>query len=60
MKFFAPILQGVIVLLIASLIGGGFQVYAQVGELGLRVNAIENAIAKFDETLNKVELCREK
>jgi hypothetical protein len=60
MKFFTPILQGVIVLLIASLIGGGFQVYAQVDELGIRVDAIETTISKIDATLNKVELCREK
>lgn len=57
-KFVAPILQGVIICLVVSLLGGAVTVYAEFERVKDRVGNLEAAIAKIDKRLEGVPLCR--
>jgi Tfp pilus assembly protein PilN len=58
MKFLAPILQGIIILLIVSLFGGGVKVYAEFEQVKTRVQLLEQSINRFERKLAEVPLCR--
>lgn len=57
-KFVAPILQGVIICLVVSLLGGAVTVYAEFQRVKDRVGDLETAISKIDKRLSEVPLCR--
>lgn len=58
MKFLTPILQGVIILILVSLVGGGIKVYAEFEAIKTRVQILEQSIDHFDAKLTELPLCR--
>lgn len=58
MKFVIPILQGVIILILASLGGGALKVYAEFEGIKTRVQMLERSIDRFELKLAEVPLCR--
>lgn len=60
MKFVTPILQGIIVLIVGSLLLGGLKAYGQFSTFETRLETVEGAIKKITEKLEAVPLCRSK
>jgi hypothetical protein len=58
MKFVAPILQGIIILLTVSLFGGGVKVYAEFEQVKTRVQLLEQSINRIERKLAEVPLCQ--
>jgi hypothetical protein len=58
MKFFTPIFQGVIILLVIAILGAGLKAYAYVDNFNLRLKTVEGQIDKITDKLEKVPLCR--
>ncbi len=59
MKFLAPILQGIIVLVVVSLLGWGIQAYGQFERFDERLRGIEQQLVNLNESINTLPLCRQ-
>lgn len=60
MKFVTPILQGIIVLLISSLLFGGLKAYGQFESFKTRLETVENNVKALTDKLEAIPLCRSK
>lgn len=58
MKFITPIIQGTIVLLAISLLGGGIKVYGQIEAFKTRLQTVEESVKAITAKLDAVPLCR--
>jgi hypothetical protein len=58
MKFFTPIFQGVIVLLVIAILGSGIRGYSYIDNFNLRLKTVENQIEKITKKIENVPLCR--
>lgn len=67
MKFVAPILQGVMIIMVCAALGGSYVVYAdyrllpsRVAELEKSVSSLERSFTLLNDQIGNVPLCRPK
>lgn len=60
MKFVTPILQGIIILLVTGLLGGGIRAYGQFESFKVRLKTLETEVSQITKKLESLPLCRSK
>lgn len=60
MRFLTPIIQGIIIVLAASVLGGSIKIYGQFESVKARIENVEQAIIEIRRELKSVPLCRSK